>query len=139
MNRKTVYIDKKERIKYGRKIKSKHSDKKGTNNNVAKTVKNNIARCIRTVVKIWGSVERLDSDDIGGSHAIARVCVCAANCAALCQCAQCSQYASTGLFYWLYLVIGVGCAQNKTDILSIIIISIHNIEHPATLYTLLYK
>lgn len=103
MNRKTVYIDKKERIKYGRKIKSKHSDKKGTNNNVAKTVKNNIARCIRTVVKIWGSVERLDSDDIGGSHAIATVFASALRTALRCAVPVCAVFAVC--FHWVVLLI----------------------------------
>lgn len=42
---------------------------------MAKTVKNNIARCIRTVVKIWGTIERLDSDDIVCLHAISRPCL----------------------------------------------------------------
>lgn len=59
--------------KLNTKIKSKLANKR-TNNNVAKTVKNNIARCIRTVVKIWGSVEPLDFDDIVRAHAISLAC-----------------------------------------------------------------
>lgn len=77
---------------------------------MAKTVKNNIARCIRTVVKIWGSVERLDS-----TAPLVLLCACTRSLSRVCI-RTLMQLQANGLFhFWIMCIKSLTIPWSITD------------------------